>query len=206
VVTSALGALGARADTAAYSFDSVGASAVQTDLSLGDTFTVSSPITVTSLGYFNETGAGFLTPHEVGIFNAAHVLIADTVLAAGSGDPLIDGFRYQSISPLTLTPGQQYNLVGEAEVGDPWAYIVNGLSVASPITLGTVYYLYQSDNVLRDTTLYGSPYSWQVYAGPNFQFTTSTIPEIPTWTMMLVGFGVLGVALRSGRKAASATV
>src|SRR5271169_3785547 len=66
VVTSALGALGARADTAAYSFDSVGASAVQTDLSLGDTFTVSSPITVTSLGYFNETGAGFLTPHEVG--------------------------------------------------------------------------------------------------------------------------------------------
>ena len=52
-------------------------------LSLGFQFTTNNQITLTSLGYFDEWGKGFLTPHEVGIFNALGTLLTSTILSAG---------------------------------------------------------------------------------------------------------------------------
>jgi hypothetical protein len=192
------------ADTPAISFSSVADYAVQTDLSLGNSFTANTTVTVTALGYYNLTGTGFLTPHEVGIFDSAGNLLADTVLPAGSSDPLIGGFRYQAIKPVTLVAGQTYNLVGEAEVGDPWGYAgYTGFTVNPAITLGTVSYIYQSDNVLRDTLLYGSPYIWTAYSGPNF-LISSGVPEPASWAMALIGFGLVGAGARLRRRAVRA--
>jgi hypothetical protein len=205
VAAATLVASGTHASAPAISFSSVSATAVQTDLSLGNSFVANTAVTVTALGYYNLTGTGFLTPHEVGIFDSTGTLIADAVLPAGNSDPLIGGYRYQAITPVTLQAGQTYNLVGEAEIGDPWGYAGYADFTVNPaITLGTVSYIYQSDNTLRDTLLYGSPYSWIAYSGPNFLISTG-VPEPTTWAMVLVGFGVLGASARLRRRQARAS-
>ena len=59
-------------------------------------------MTVSAFGYFDEGNDGFLTDHTVGIFDSAGNLLGSTTLLAGTGDPLINGFRYHAITPFTL--------------------------------------------------------------------------------------------------------
>ena len=81
-------------------------------VSLGFNFTVNTDVTVTSLGYHDFDGDGFLRPHDLGIFFGG-TQIAGTTLAVGTSGTLgPNNFRYQAIAPLVLLAGQQYIIAG----------------------------------------------------------------------------------------------
>jgi hypothetical protein len=193
-----------------YDFTSAPVSHDSSDLSLGFVFTTNLPLTVTSLGYFDDGGNGFAVAHTVGIFDDNGYLLTSTTLSAGTGDPLDGQFRYQAIAPITLAAGNSYTLA--ATTGGPddaWAYgIVGsqllGLAVDPSITI-TRYasrFSSQDDNGLQDPpyfykyTLYAGPNLNGTYAGPNLNGTV--VPEPGTLPLVLVGVGlaVAGLARR----------
>ena len=107
----------------AYTFTSAPIS-YDTQLSLGFVFTANANFNVTSLGYYDDQGDGFLTPHEVGIFDSSGTLLASTTLAAGTSGALgPNDFRYQAITPLALVAGDTYTIAGlspNISGNDPW--------------------------------------------------------------------------------------
>jgi hypothetical protein len=80
---------------------------------IGFDFAVSTPLTVTALGFYDLGGDGLAVSHAVGIWGPDAPVIVEpplaqtTVTAAGF---LQDSFRYQSISPLLLSPGITYTI------------------------------------------------------------------------------------------------
>ena len=75
-------------------------------------FSVTSTVTVTDLGVYDRSNDGFLHSHTVGLWTSNGSLLADTILAAGASgtaDVVSGGgtgaFRYNSIGPLVLGPG-----------------------------------------------------------------------------------------------------
>jgi hypothetical protein len=198
----------------AYTFTSSPIS-YDTQLSLGFTFTANVNFDVTSLGYYNYLGTGFLTPHEVGIFSgdggfAAGPLLASTTLASGTSGTLgPNDFRYQAITPLALVAGDTYTIAGfspNISGNDPWVYggpsETTGFSVNPNITipLNAARYTYDSGVLLDPSSHYAD---YQFYA-VNFNGPVSTIPELSTWAMMLCGFAGLGLAGYRGAKANTA--
>jgi hypothetical protein len=176
-------------------------------LSLGLVFTTNADVTVGALGYFDENGDGFLTPHTVGIFDGFGALLTSTTLAAGAGDVLDGHFRYHNISPLVLPAGNTYTLA--ATTGGPadgWAYgfssaLSTGLVVDPSISIAVdaARYFYQADDVLRDPHT-GSGYT--LYAGPDFEGagTATAAPEPGSLGLALTAFALGIVARKRGSR------
>jgi hypothetical protein len=73
---------------------------------LGAVFTVNSPITVTSLGIYDDGGDGFVGNLQVGILrNSDGAVMAGPLTMTGSSDSLYDGYRMRAIAPVTLPVG-----------------------------------------------------------------------------------------------------
>ena len=181
-------------------------------LSLGFVFTTNVPITVTSLGYYDDNDDGFVYDHIVGIYDEAGNLINSITLSAGTGDTLSGGFRYRSVTPILLSGGTIYLLAattgGDA---DGWAYGVAedtllGLTVDPAITIASdaARYLYDTDNSLQNPLYHYSNYT--LYAGPNFTYTSVGLvtPEPGTLSLTLVGIALIAGIVRR-RKAQSRT-
>jgi len=204
----------ATAEAAAYSFTGAPV-AVDTQLSLGFTFTADTNFNVTSLGYYDFLGDGFLTPHDVGIFlgdgaSGPGPLLASTTLAAGTSGTLgPNDFRYQAIAPLALIAGQTYTIAGLSPnigVNDAWVYggpvEVTGFTVDPQITIplnAARFVYFPPGGVLTDPSNHFADY--QFYA-VNFNGSTS-IPEPATWALLLAGLAGLGAARRARGRMAS---
>ena len=173
---------------------------MDTQLSLGFVFTANTSFNVTSLGYYDYQGDGFLTAHEVGIFSSSGTLLASTTLAAGTSGVLgPNDFRYQAISPLALVAGDAYTIAGlspNLSGNDPWIYggpsETTGFSFNPDITipLNAARYLYYPGGLVDPPDHYAD---YQFYA-VNFNGPVSNVPEPSTWAMILLGFAGLGVA------------
>ncbi|HEY0108484.1 MAG TPA: hypothetical protein VGB67_02585, partial [Fibrella sp.] len=73
---------------------------------LGLIFTVNSPITVTSLGVFDDGQNGLVGTLQVGIVrNSDGVTMAGPISMTGTADPLDANFRMRAITPVTLPVG-----------------------------------------------------------------------------------------------------
>ena len=85
------------------------------DWTVGSYITIGeAPVSVTALGYVDLGVAGLSDSHSVGIYDAAHVLIASETVSAGSVDPLVNGWRYVELSSaVELTAGATYLIVGD---------------------------------------------------------------------------------------------
>jgi hypothetical protein len=174
-------------------------------LNLGFVFTTNVPITVTSLGYYDEDDDGFAADHVVGIYDGAGNLITSITLDVGTSDTLSGGFRYHSITPIILPGGKTYVLAATTGgYADGWAYGVAGdtllgLTVDPAITIAAdaARYLYETDNALQNPLYHYGNYT--LYAGPNFTYTSVGLvtPEPGTLGLTLAGIALaIGIARR----------
>ena len=160
-----------------------------TQLSLGFTFTVTAPTVVGGLGYWDQGGDGFLTPHEVGLFlgdgaDGPGPLLLSTTLAAGKSGVLVrggawgdgtmapSGFRYRQTSAL---PAETMGFV--------FGSLVAGLDYAKHVYIGpnAAPYAYRTPTLADPSSHFG-----------DYQFYAVNFVAVPEPAMMLVGFAGLG--------------
>jgi hypothetical protein len=77
------------------------------DFTLGYMFSLSAPVTINALGYWDN---GLSNNHQVGIWGSSNVLVTSTTVL--STDPLVGHFRWSTIPDLVLNAGQ-YTIGGE---------------------------------------------------------------------------------------------
>ena len=166
-----------RANTIAVSFTDYSRAVRTVDITFGWSFTLNKAITLTDLGLwdgnnqdpFAATGDGFASSHPVSIWTSAGTLITTATLSAGKSGTLDNGFRFVSVAPIVLQPGD-YEIGAYFSTFDDWsAAEVNGLSLASPFVYTGG--LASNGNGFPVGNFVGFPPG---FFGPNLQFTTST--------------------------------
>jgi Domain of unknown function (DUF4082) len=160
-------------------------------VNLGMVFTANSTFLVDALGFYNMDG---VDDAIVAIYDSSGDLL--TSAAVTLLDPLVDGYFYKSISPITLTSGSQYTL-GEFSSNGIWSF------GAEPMTTAEITYNY------HDYT-YGSGLAFptisadaagSAYYGPNFWIASATtVPEPRTVILLMPSLlALLAVAARRTR-------
>jgi hypothetical protein len=145
-------------------------------------FTPTTAISVTALGYVSAVAAN---GNLVGLYDVSTSdLLASTTVTAASTPS--GGFLYQAISPVLLTPGTEYAVVGlyTAGTGDLGYFAPNGVGADPAINF--VGYSYD-DNPSLD--LPASGYTPPIF-GPNFQF--AAVPEPSSGALIAAGLAALG--------------
>jgi hypothetical protein len=189
-------AFSAHAGTPGLSFTgNTGESLSNGPFTLGWEFQDNSTVDVTSLGVFDDSLDGLAESHEVGIWNSSGVLLASATVAAGTTDPLIANFRYTSIAPITLTPGDYFIGAVWLDGADNNVFSGVGGAVTTDPAITYLNASYAAGGTLSDpTNLSTSP----GYFGPNL--TLTSVPEPATWAMLVLGIGVIGGGLRVARR------
>jgi len=175
---------------------------------LGINFSVTAPVTVTGLGYYDDFGNGFLHAHDVALYNAVGTLLAGGIVT--SADPLTGNFRYLNISGVTLAPGN-YQVVG-VSYNDNYTFDYTA-PLGSKLTLGnSITYLGDSYNpdigsgaafVGIGSGLYNDDIQGGIadgVFGPDL-FLATAVPEPLTLTMFAVGLAGIVATRRRKRNA-----
>jgi hypothetical protein len=169
-------------------------SAYISGVTAGWTFQPATSISAIELGCFDKVFGDNpgVTSIQVGLWNDSGSLLASSWITPGSA--LSNQTRYESITPVSLDPGQIYHL------GAYYSGSGIGIDVAGVAAGGTV-----SNSVaiqLRGTALATSGFAFpgevagtlgSLYAGPNFRFL-DRVPE-PS-SCLLLGLGGLLLAAR----------
>jgi hypothetical protein len=152
---------------------------------VGFRFTADSDGFVTDLGVLDDPADGVLdSSHEVGLWrNSDMALLASA--SVSSSDTLMDGFYYQSITPVAVTSGTEYTLGAmytatdnDSYISSPATVTLDGISSTNGVfppagDLGFVYPASDSTNLAR--------------LGPNAKFI---IPEPATASLMGIALAV----------------
>jgi hypothetical protein len=169
-----------------------------TNQTVGWSFTANDNLLVTSLGLWDETPADPLgQTHQVGLWSSTGTLLGSVTIQTNS--PLTGDFRYEAITPVTLTSGLTYFL--GSEISDPFSDRYTTFA-SSIITAPEITFL----NTARNDSDGGFSFpsitgSGNGRFGPNFQFqvVSTPVPE-PTSTLSLLALGTLGAASTLKRK------
>ena len=158
---------------------------------IGWEFSIAEPIPVYSLGVWDEGHDGLSDDHIVGIWSIPDgTLLTSTTVT--SGDTLVNGFRYASISAITL-PAGSYVIGAYMPTGADRGAADAIYSTTAPVVYERNLYLYDQGFVLPTD-------EWVGYDGgnfgPNFEHTEKAIivTEVPTMSIWGLAFliGLLG--------------
>jgi hypothetical protein len=193
----------ARADQTAIAFDtdqfwSTGGGPGN----FGWQFTARSDIQISSLGLYDNAGIfdggfpgdGLLDSHAIGIWDVADpsILLVSALIPAGTGAPLLNGFRFVDTGPVTLTANHEYVIAAlypsqDLTSQDRTAGSINNPSFVLTVSPKIEFGGYRSNN----DSLLAFPENYEpglLYAfGPNF----TIVSEPPSLTLSLLGFMAL---------------
>lgn len=161
---------------------------------LGWQFSVSTPITIDGLSYFDAGNDGLTDSHRVGIFdNGTSALLVSATIPSGTGATLVGGFRTVAVS-FTLNPGT-YVIGGQSlTASDGFLFTVPTVTTAPGVTylaereLGTASFVMPT----------AGPFSEKGIFGPNFTITAGgAVPEPGTFSLIFIaGVGLVAVGRR----------
>jgi len=157
------------------------------DYTIGWQFDLSSPVTVTALGFLDYDG-DMVDSHPVGIWDVNGILLATATVQPG--DPETGGFLFRAITPVDLPAGSGYVAGALPTINDTWG---NGAAYAhysAPVSF--VQYVYGPGGTLNFPSTAGGYVGQNVYALANFKFTTSVAPLPPA--VLLFGSGLMALA------------
>jgi len=173
-------------------------------------------ILISQLGVYDAGGDGLANSHQVGLWSLDGTLLGSATVPAGTGGLLVDGYRYVSISPVTIPratsnfdPRTAFIIAAQYSVGDPDDLVTPDYSRLAPgigawsgswggFTDSIGWYGFGANlpfpNNRTPPASEGGigPGFWE----PNFQF--GPVPEPSTW--LLLGSGLLAVRLLRRRK------
>lgn len=134
----------------------------ESDLAVGMTFQVSSPILVSQLGRLYVSGNS--QDHYIALWDSddqVTPIASGTVLASSASDS--NNFKWVSVTPVTLVPGKTYAIaIDENADGDAWKDIwsINKTLDSVFTTISAAYYLGQStypSEAAAANTMYDTP-------------------------------------------------
>jgi hypothetical protein len=191
-------ALGGAAALAgpAWEFDTENINFTNDDWNFGNKFWANNFL-ATHLGYYDDGGNGFVSDHEVALYDGAGILLRAATVT-NQNCVLIGHFCYTPISPILLN-GEYW--VHGTSGSDNYTWNTNGFFTDAAITYlgntwavngggGPVYLGFLVNDVADG------------YWGPNLY--GGVIPEPAAWAMMIAGFGLVGFAARRRRTVAIA--
>jgi hypothetical protein len=204
VLFGALSASGATAGTLAFTssgsiLDAGGANA---PVNLGLVFTANSNSAVNALGfYFQNDLTG---PETVGLYNSAGALLSSTIVPLSNAQ--VDGYVFQTITPVALSAGNQYTVVAFVGNND-WSYSSIAPNQAAGVTYDYHNYLYSSSLQFTTQTASAAGGPGGTYYGPNFTLQSTATPLPAGLPLFASGLSVLGFFARlKKRKAIAAPV
>ena len=159
---------------------------------LGWSFVVNSPISVSALGTFDAGADGLNVAHDVGIWNSSGTLLASATVPSGTAGALDSSYRFVSISPLALSSGATYYVGAVYFVSDSDGWLQDPLTLVTAAEITYLSRRYQSSSgTLVFPNLAGSGTTG--YFGGNFQFGGSAVgvPEPSTFALFATGLGIL---------------
>jgi hypothetical protein len=165
----------------------------------GWAFTVSGPVIVTDLGYFDLGGNGLAAAHPVAIWTSAGVLVQSATVPSGTNASEFNSFLYTPVAPTFLPPGSY--VIGGFDGGSSGDIVIVGASTITPAA-GIAY---NGSRSVAGAALTFPPSdavsNGSSYFGPNFLFT---VPEPTSNALLLFGgatASVLAWRRRHGRSA-----
>ena len=164
-----------------------------TNMTIGWSFTANNNLSVSSLGLFDETtGTPLSQNHQVGLWTSTGTLLSSVTVRTNSA--LTGSFRYESITPVSLTSGSTYFLGStvSSPFDDRYLSGATSITTAPQITFG---------NTLRNASAGGFSFPSTTGPGngrfgPNFQFDVLVPPSVPEpdSTLGFLAIGIFGIA------------
>lgn len=167
--------------------------------SLGWSFNVLTPFSVTALGFYDAGRDGLIQAHDVGLWTAGGSLLASATVIGS--DPLISFWRFASITPVVLGVGSYIIAANNGWEAYPLAG-PSGTIFNSNISYDTDRYL-QGTTLQFPTTTSGTSSANAAWLAANFlvespNHAEEVVPEPAT--MSLLAAGLIGLAASSRRK------
>lgn len=173
---------------------------------IGWSFNLSEPVSLTSLGYWDQGADGLSDAHPVGIWTLSGALLASATVDNSSPISVTSvsgagAWKYQSLASTLVLAAGDYVLGGfyPASSTDPFQFLTAVVNTASPVTWTGV-----RDSIVPVLQFPDAISGTGGYYGPNFEF--APVPETSTYcagALLALVFAAQGLrSLRSRKQTA----